>query len=179
MKRELKKTGDALLQNCHSLFDAGGFGFLFKQLQGFVHRLVGKPEGTVMHGHHPAGVEIEEGANSVGRVGVHVAERRRVIRANGQQSDVGGEALADFAKAGEVRGVAGMIDRVLVIADDVAAVTAMRIFDNARAPMTGRNMGDGQGTMAVAVPPVELDDVAETKIGNQVENMMRDDDRRR
>src|SRR6185437_10451953 len=66
---------------CHALFkdddvvaDASFFRFVLEQLQWFVNGLVRQAEGAVVHGDHPAGVEIEEGAGGVGGIGVDVAK---------------------------------------------------------------------------------------------------------
>ena len=71
-----------------------------------------------------------------------------------------------------------MVKRVPVVPQDVASVTAMRISDNPGAPMTRRHMSDGQFAVAVAVPPIQFDDIVESEVRNQVENVVRNHDGR-
>ena len=78
------------------VFYACGFCFLVEQLEWFVDWFVGKAEGAVVHGHHPAGLEVEEGASGVGRIRVNVAELRRIVGADGKQSEFGRKAVTDF-----------------------------------------------------------------------------------
>ena len=78
------------MQHEDAVFDTGGARFFIEQLQRLVDGLMREAEGAVVHRDHPAGVEVEEGARSVGRVGVDVAELRRVVGADGQQREFGG-----------------------------------------------------------------------------------------
>jgi hypothetical protein len=127
-----------------------------------------------MHGDHPAGVQVEEGAGGVGGIGVNVAKRGRVVSPDRQQRKLGAEPTADLAKARKISGVAGVVDRMLSGAKDVAAVTAMRVLQNPSAPMAGGNVGHGEVVMAIAIPPIEFDDIAEAEIGDEIEDVMGD-----
>ncbi len=91
-----------------------------------------------MHGNHPAGFQIEECSGGIARAGVNVAEVFRIVGANRQQGHLGREALANFAKAVEVGGISGVIDRMFSGSQHVPAVSAVRIFDHARAPVPRR-----------------------------------------
>ena len=55
----------------------------------------------------------------------------------------------------------------------------MGVLDDPRAPVSRRDVGDGQPEMAITVPPVQFDHVVKTKVGDQVEDVMRDHDRGR
>ena len=98
---------------------------MFQQLQRFVDGFVRKAEGAVVHGNHPAGFEIEEGAHGVGRIGVNVAELRRIVCADGKQRDLRREAAPDFAKARKISSIASMIDGMLAGLQNEAAIAAM------------------------------------------------------
>lgn len=127
-----------------------------------------------MHGDHPASVQVEKSAGGIGGIGMNVAERGRVVSADGQQRQLGTEPASDLAKAGKVGGVAGMINRMLSAAKDVSTVTAMRILENPGTPMAGRHMGDCQIVMTIAVPPIEFDDIAEAEVRDEIEHVVRD-----
>ena len=129
-------------------------------------------EGSVVHRHHPSRFQIEEGAGGVGGAGMDTTKRRRVIGADRKQSQFRCQAPANLAKSGKIRGVAGVIDRVLRIAQHVAAVAAMRILEDSSAPMPRGHVGHGQPAMPVAVPPVQFDHVVKAQIGNQIENLI-------
>src|ERR1700731_404175 len=118
-----------------------------------------KAESAVVHGNHPARFKVEESAHGVGGIGVDVAELRRIVGADGEQSELGGKAASDFAEAGEVRGVAGVIDGVLAGLQHKAAVAAVRIFQNASAPMSRRNVGYRHTSAPRTLPPVEFDNL--------------------
>ena len=69
-----EEFGDSLLEHQHAVENAGGARLFFQQLQGLVHGLMREAEGAVVHGHHPAGLQVEEGADGVFRAGMDVAE---------------------------------------------------------------------------------------------------------
>src|SRR5947209_3094302 len=120
-------------------------------------------ERAVVHRDHPLRAEVHKGAHRVGRVGVHVAERCWMIRADGEEGDVGRQAPSDLVKAVEIGGVTGVIERLLVATEYVSAVAAVHVADDARAPMTRRRMRDSQIADAVLSPPIEFDDLAEAE----------------
>ena len=69
-----------------------------------------------MHGDHPAGLQIEKGLGGIGGAGVDVAELRRIVGADGQKREFGRQAASDFAEAGEIGGVSGVVHGVLAAA---------------------------------------------------------------
>src|SRR5581483_6085444 len=99
--------------------------------------------------------------------------------ANGQERDLRRETAADLAETGEISGVAGVIDGVAVGGEYEPAVSAMRILDDARAPVAGGHMRYGEVVVAEILPPVHFDDAAEAEVGNEVGHVLRNDDRRR
>src|SRR6266496_2976871 len=121
-----------------------------------------KTEGAIVHGDHPVRIQIQESARGISGASVDVAERRRVVGSDGKQCELRGKTHSDLAEAGEVSSVAGVINRMLAVAEYVAAVTSMRIAQHARSPMTGWNVRDRNVAMAVTAPPVQFDDIAET-----------------
>jgi hypothetical protein len=137
-----------------------------------------KPEGPVVHRHHPARFEIKEGLHGIGRIGVYVAELRRIVSSNGQQGEIWRQAASDFAEPGKIRGIARVINRVLAGFQHEAAIPAMRIFQDPGSPMSRRHVRDRNIVVPGTLPPVELDDLGESQIRNQVGNMGGDDDGR-
>lgn len=172
----LEEAGDAFFEDKDSVLNSRGAGFLFEELQRLVHRFVREPEGTVMHGHHPAGFEIEKGLSGVGGIGVDVAELRRVVGADGQQSKLRSKTTSDFAEAGEICGIAGVIDRVFAGLQHESPIAAVRVFQDAGAPVARRHVGHGDIAVAGGLPPVEFDDLGKSEIRNQVSNMGRNHD---
>jgi len=65
---------------------------------------------------------------------------------------------------------------VFAAAQYVAAVAAVRIFDNARSPVAGGDVGDVEGAVAIGVPPFEFDDLLVAEIGDEIEKMVRDNE---
>src|SRR5512144_1237724 len=61
---------------------------------------------------------------------------------------------------------------MLAVTQDVASVAAVRVFQNARSPMAGRNMSHGESGVAEAAPPVEFDHIAESQVRDQIEDVM-------
>ena len=131
-----------------------------------------------MHGHHPARFEIKEGLHGIGRIGVDVAELRRIVSSNGQQGEVGREAASDFTEPRKIRSIPGVIHRVLARLQHEAAIPAMRIFQDPGSPMSRRHVRDRNIVVPGTLPPVEFDNLGESQIRNQVGNMRRDDDGR-
>src|SRR5258707_9811039 len=107
-----EESGDTLFHHDHAVANSSCARFFFQQLQRFIHGLVRQAERAVVHGHHPAGVEIKKGPGSVCGIRVNIAERRWIVGSNGEQREFGGQAPADFAKARKVSGVASVVDRV-------------------------------------------------------------------
>ena len=94
----------------------------------------------------------------------------------GSKREFGSEAAPDLAEACEVGCIAGVIDGMFSGLQDEAAVTAMRIFQNASAPVARGDMGNGQITVARSLPPIELDDFGKAEIGDQIRNVTWNDD---
>src|SRR6202034_752660 len=88
----------------------------------------------------------------------------------------GSEAAPNLAEAREVGCVPGVIDGMGSGLQHEAAVTAMRIFQNASAPVPRGDMGNGQITVARSLPPIKLDDFRKAEIGDQIRNVTWNDD---
>jgi hypothetical protein len=80
----LEESGYAFFHDYYLILGACGLGFLLEQLQRFVNGFVGEAEGAVVHGNHPAGFEVEEGAHGVCGIGVYVAKLRRIVSPDGE-----------------------------------------------------------------------------------------------
>src|SRR5208282_6932055 len=124
------------------------------------------------HGDHPTGLQVEKGFGSVGRAGVDVAKLLGIVSTDGQQRQFGRQAASNFAKAGKVGGISCMINRVLAAAQHIATVTAVRIFNDARSPMSRRDVSDVEGAMAISVPPFQFDNPLVAEIEDQIEQVM-------
>src|SRR2546429_9677770 len=61
-----EESRDALFQHYHLVFHAGLQGFALQQLEGLFYGLMREAKCSVVHGHHPAGVQVEKGASGVG-----------------------------------------------------------------------------------------------------------------
>src|SRR5216684_5725869 len=105
-----EEARDAFFEHDYFVFHAGGQGFALQQLERLFDGLMRQTKRAVMHGDHPAGLQVEEGPGGVGGAGMDVAELRWVVSADGQQREFGREAPSDFAKAGEIGGVSGVIE---------------------------------------------------------------------
>ena len=62
-----------------------------------------------------------------------------------------------------------MVDGVFAAAQHVAAIAAVRIFEDARSPMPRRDVRYVERAVAIGVPPLEFDNLFKAEIGNQVE----------
>ena len=56
---------------------------------------------------------------------MNIAELRRVVGADGKQSQFRREAASDFAEAGKIRGIAGVVDRVFAGFEYKASIASM------------------------------------------------------
>src|SRR5579862_2315377 len=110
---------------------------------------------------------------------MNVAKSRRVVSSNRKQRQLWRKPPPDFAKTGKISCISGMINRMLPCPQNKASVAAMRVLQNARAPMPRRNMRHHQAAMSRTLPPVEFNDLGEVEIGNQIGDMRRNHDRRR
>ena len=173
--RWLEEPCDAFFHDDDLVFDSGGLSFAFQQLERLINRLVRKAERAIVHGHHPTRFEIEEGRDGISRAGVHVAECWRIVGSDGEQGEFGRQTAADLRKAAEICRIAGMVDGVFAAAQDVAAITAVGILNNAGAPMARGYVRDFKRTEFVRVPPLELDDVLKAKVGDEIQHMVRND----
>ena len=136
----LEESSDAFFQYDHSVLDSGGAGFLVEQLQWFFDRFMREAEGSVVHGNHPAGFQIQKSLGRVRRIGVDIAKLFGIVGADWQQGEFGSETASDFAEAGKIGCVAGVINGVLARLQDEASVAAMGIFQYAGTPVPRRNM---------------------------------------
>src|SRR5579885_1970417 len=64
------------------------------------------------------------------------------------------------------------------VAQHITAVSAMRVTQYSRAPMPRRHVSNGYLPMAVAVPPVQLDNIAEAEVGDKIKDVLGNHDRR-
>src|SRR5580698_307498 len=165
----LEESGDAFFKHDHFVFHPGFHRFALQQLQRLFDRLVREAEGSVVHGDHPAGFEIEKGAGSVGRTGVDVAELLWIVGSNGKQRQLRREAASDFAEARKVSGVSGMVDGVFAAAQHVASITTMRIFQDARSPVPRRDVSNVERYVAISVPPLQFNDLFVAQIRDEIE----------
>src|SRR6185312_13796973 len=122
----------------------------------FRHGLAAEAEGVVVHGHHGGCAEIEEGAQGFLRAGVDAAIGVGEVSADGQEGNVRMEAAADFMEAVEPGGVTGVVDGGgCGSGDGVAAEAAMRVVEEARAPVLCGSRGDGKRIKRGGLPPGE------------------------
>src|SRR6267143_2899244 len=117
-----EESGNALFHHNHAVANSSWARFFFQQLQRLIHGLVRQAERAVVHGHHPAGIEIKKGPGSVGGISVNIAERRWIVGSNGEQREFRGQAPADFAKACKVSSVASVVDRVFACLQNKATI---------------------------------------------------------
>src|SRR3979411_2294963 len=82
-----EESGNTLFHHDHAVANSSCARFLFQQLQRLIHGLVRQAERAVVHGHHPAGVEIKKGTGSVRGISVNIAERRWIVGSNGEQRE--------------------------------------------------------------------------------------------
>src|SRR5260221_3436733 len=75
--------------------------------------------------------------------------------------------------------VAGVVPGVFAVAKHIAAVAAVRVFEDARVPLARWDVGDVECAVAIGVPSFEFDYLLESEIGNQVKQVMRHDERGR
>ncbi len=123
-----------------------------------------------MHGDKLFGAEVLEGFH--GLVGAHVdfAKGIGVVRADGQQGDLGRDAAADFFEAVEVGAVAGVIDAAPLVFEDESAVAAVLIAQGARAPVFAGSERDFPVVVRKTFPPVKFDDAFEAEVEREVAN---------
>ena len=129
-----------------------------------------------MHGDHPACLQIEEGLDRFLGVHVDLASAGRVVGADGHQSDVDLESVADFLEAIKVRGIAAMEDGAPAGLDNEAAEAAMGIVQHAGAPMMAWGEGDPDRAMLKALPVMQFMNAAEAEVVDEIAHLERDDD---
>ncbi|MCU1285469.1 MAG: hypothetical protein JWO13_1819 [Acidobacteriales bacterium] len=99
-----------------------------------------------------------------------------MIGADGKQGDFRFQAATDLSEAVEVGGVAGVVNGFGARANDVAAVSAMCVMDHACAPVPGGNVSDGEVPAELDfVPPLELDNFAESEGTHKITDPVRND----
>src|ERR1019366_9126004 len=113
-------------QYANLLFDAAPLGVGLQTLNRLVYWLVREAKRPVVHGHHPPSAQIQEPLYGVFRAGVHSAKGIGMGSGDGKQRHLRLQALADLAEAIEVRGVSGVINRMLAGRPDVSAPAAMQ-----------------------------------------------------
>ena len=143
-------------------------GQLAKPARGFIHGLKREAEGPIMHWHEPLGLEIAEGVDGFVRPHVNVPEAVRIIRPNRQHGHFGRAGLADLLESAEISAVPGVINAPTLMLEQKAAVTAVVIAQNPRAPVLGRREGDFPALVGKAFPPLQLNDAPEAQIPGQI-----------
>src|ERR1019366_7023560 len=174
----LKKLRYALFQYANLLFDAAPLGVGLQTLNRLVYWLVREAKRPVVHGHHPASAQVQEPLYGVFRAGVHSAKGIGMISADGKQRHLRLQALTNLTEAIEVRGVAGVINRMLAGTHDISAITAMHVAHNARTPVARWNVRNLHIAELKALPPVQLNDASIAQVADQVANVPGHDDRR-
>ncbi len=178
--------GFAFGDGADAVFEVEADGFGGESLEGLVDGFAAEAEGAVVHGDHEAGVEVEEGADGLFGAGVDGAVGVGEVGADGEQGDVGVEARADLVKAGEVGGVAGVVEGgagglvVVEGGDGVAAEVAVGVGEEARAPVLAGGQGDAEagwlrGGQVDGVPPAEGVDGGEGDAAEEVVDAGGDD----
>ena len=84
-----EEARDTLFQHDNFVFHASFQGFALQQLEGFFYGLMRQAKCSVMHGDHPAGLEIEKGASGVGGTGVDIAKLGWIVGADGSSASSG------------------------------------------------------------------------------------------
>ena len=133
-----------------------------------VHRLERKFETPVMHRHEPfcAGV-LERLQRFVGSH-VNVPERIGIIRADGEQRDLGMEPVANFLEALEIGAVARVVNRAALMLQHEPAIAAVLIAQRARAPVLAGRERHRPVRVRKAFPLLQLDDPGEAQPARQV-----------
>src|SRR5947209_2323264 len=122
-----------------------------------------------MHGNHPARLEVKKGAHGVGGVGVYVTKLRRIVGADGKESQFRSQTTSDLTEAWEIRRVAGVIHGMLTGLQNKTAVSTVRVFQDTRAPVAQivvHNGGQRWAMQAIKVRVGNQHDVNGRKIGN-------------
>src|SRR5260370_38000155 len=84
-KRFSEESRDAFFQYYHFVFHAGLQRLALQQLEGLFDGRMRQAKCSVVHGHHPAGIQIEKGASGVGGTCVDIAKLGRIVGAARQQ----------------------------------------------------------------------------------------------
>src|SRR5260370_42683129 len=83
-KRSSEESRDAFFQYYHSVFHAGLHRLALQQLERLFDGLMRQAKCSVVHGPHPAGIQIEKGASGVGGTGVDIAKLGGILGADRQ-----------------------------------------------------------------------------------------------
>jgi hypothetical protein len=68
---------------------------------------------------------------------------------------------------------------MLAVAENIPTIASVSITQNPRSPVAGWYVRNGNVTVAVTVPPIQLHYIAKSKIRNEIEHVFRHDDGRR
>ena len=109
-----------------------------------------------MHGDHQTGTKIQEGPECLLRVHMALPKFGPVVSADRKEGNIRTQFAADFLKALEVGGVAGVVDGVATEIENVATVAPVEIGDLAGSPMLGGDKSDSGSGKAEAFPPFHL-----------------------
>src|ERR1700733_2119602 len=166
--RGVKVHGFALFEDFYLIFNVEPGRFCSEAFDGFIHGLAAEAEGSVVHRNHLLCAKLYEAADGLFGAGVHGAVSVREIGAYGKQGDLGMETVADLAEAVEVGGVAGVVDGLACGFNDVAAVTAVGVAEDARAPVAAGGHGYLQALHGDGFPPFETMDCGEAESFDQI-----------
>ena len=121
-----------------------------------------------MHRHEPLRAQIFENLDGLIRTHVDVPKGFRMVRADGQQGDLGRTTAANILEAVEIGAVAGVINPAALMFEHETAITAVVVAQDASAPMFAGGEGDAPIPVRKTFPPFQLDDPAKAEVVCQV-----------
>src|SRR5581483_4259480 len=113
----------------------------------------GETKSPVVHGNHGLRLQVQERLQRIFRTGVDVAIVRRVIGTDWQQCQFGMQTTADLTEAIELCCIAGVIQRVLPRAHNIAAESTVKIPQHAGAPWLRGHLRNTQLAWTELLPP--------------------------
>ena len=109
-----------------------------------------------MHRDEQFRVEVDKGARGFLRVHVHIASARRFVSADRHQRDVDVVLHAYLGEAAKVRAISAVKHALAAGTHDVAAVIAVRVVKETRAPMVRRRVDDLELIKLQLIPDAHL-----------------------
>lgn len=129
-----------------------------------------------MHRDEDFRAEIRESADGLLRVHVDIATARRLVSADGHESDIDVISFPDFGKALEVGAIAAVENAFPSSLHEVTAVVAMRVVNISRAPMMTGRVDDVHAVDFQIVPDSQLMDCGEAELSDEGSAAHGDDD---